>query len=55
MFSAPRAKGVALHGTGCTYSAAITAWLARGQSLEVAVRLAKDHITRTIFETRSKP
>ena len=26
--------GSGLHGTGCTYSAAITAWLARGCSLE---------------------
>jgi hydroxymethylpyrimidine/phosphomethylpyrimidine kinase len=53
MFSAPRACGAALHGTGCAYSAAITAWLARGRSLQAAVRLAKDHITRAIFATRS--
>jgi hydroxymethylpyrimidine/phosphomethylpyrimidine kinase len=49
MFSAPRAKVKGLHGTGCTYSAAITAFLARGCSLNEAVQLAKDHITRTIF------
>jgi hydroxymethylpyrimidine/phosphomethylpyrimidine kinase len=49
MLSAPRAPVKGLHGTGCTYSAAITAWLARGRSLEQAVKLAKDHITRTIF------
>jgi len=49
MLSVPRAKVEGLHGTGCTYSAAITAWLARGQSLEQAVRLAKDYITQTIF------
>jgi hydroxymethylpyrimidine/phosphomethylpyrimidine kinase len=53
MFSAPRALGAALHGTGCVYSAAITAWLARGRSLQVAVRLAKAHITRAIFASRS--
>lgn len=53
MFSAPRARGVTLHGTGCVYSAAITAWLARGRSLQAAVRLAKDHITQAIFEARS--
>jgi hydroxymethylpyrimidine/phosphomethylpyrimidine kinase len=49
MFSAPRAKVTGLHGTGCTYSAAIAAWLARGRSLPQAVRLAKEHITRMIF------
>jgi len=49
MLSAPRAKVKGLHGTGCTYSAAITAWLAHGRSLEQAVKLAKDYITRTIF------
>jgi hydroxymethylpyrimidine/phosphomethylpyrimidine kinase len=49
MLSAPRAHKKGLHGTGCTYSAAITAWLARGRSLEQAVKLAKDHITRMIF------
>jgi hydroxymethylpyrimidine/phosphomethylpyrimidine kinase len=54
LFSAPRARGPALHGTGCVYSAAITAWLARGRSLQAAVRLAKDHITWAIFATRFK-
>jgi len=33
-FSAPFARGVATHGTGCTYSAGITAGLAAGLSLE---------------------
>src|SRR5581483_2272499 len=32
MLSAPRAHGVRLHGTGCAYSAAIVAGLARGES-----------------------
>jgi hydroxymethylpyrimidine/phosphomethylpyrimidine kinase len=49
MFSAPRAKATGLHGTGCTYSAAITAWLARGRSLQQAIRLAKIHITSEIL------
>ena len=49
MFSAPRAKVKGLHGTGCTYSAAITAFLARGHSLQEAVELGKDYITRKIF------
>jgi hydroxymethylpyrimidine/phosphomethylpyrimidine kinase len=49
MLSAPRANVKGLHGTGCTYSAAITAWLAHGRSLEQAVKLAKGYITRTIL------
>jgi hydroxymethylpyrimidine/phosphomethylpyrimidine kinase len=52
MFSAPRVKVKGLHGTGCTYSAAIAAWLARGRSLEQSVKLAKDHITGTIFASK---
>ena len=47
-FTSPRVRGVSTHGTGCTYSAAITAGLARGLSLEDAVAKAKDHIHRAI-------
>jgi len=36
------------HGTGCTYSAAITAELAKGTGLVEAVRRGKDFITRAI-------
>ncbi len=36
------------HGTGCTFSAAITAMLARGERLEQAVRLGKQYITWAI-------
>jgi len=36
------------HGTGCTYSAAITAELAKGSTLETAVRRAKSFITEAI-------
>ena len=36
------------HGTGCTYSAAITAGLAKGQELGEAVRMAKRFITAAI-------
>jgi len=36
------------HTTGCTYSAAITALLARGETLVDAVRQAKDFISRAI-------
>jgi hydroxymethylpyrimidine/phosphomethylpyrimidine kinase len=49
-FSAPFARGIATHGTGCTYSAAITASLASGLSLEEAVRRAKKFVTATIAQ-----
>ena len=49
-FSAPFVRGVATHGTGCTYSAAITAALASGLSLDVAVRRAKKFVTASIAQ-----
>ncbi len=36
------------HGTGCTYSAVITAELAKGKNLLPAVRIAKKFMTRAI-------
>lgn len=36
------------HGTGCTLSSAIAAFLARGESVEGAVRQAKEYITGAI-------
>jgi hydroxymethylpyrimidine/phosphomethylpyrimidine kinase len=47
-FSAPKAFGVATHGTGCTYSAAITAGLASGLPIEEAIRQAKKFVTESI-------
>ena len=47
-FSAPFVRDVATHGTGCTYSAAITAGLACGLSLEQAVEQGKRFVTRSI-------
>jgi len=47
-FSAPFVRGIATHGTGCTYSAAITAGLARGLSLEEAITQAKKFVTGAI-------
>ena len=49
-FSAPFSRGVATHGTGCTYSAAITAGLATDLPLEEAVRRAKEFVSATIAE-----
>lgn len=36
------------HGTGCTFSSAITAFLAKGYNLNQAVTKAKDYMIRTI-------
>ena len=47
-FSAPKVFGVATHGTGCTYSAAITAGLASGLALEGAISKAKRFMTESI-------
>ena len=49
-FSAPKTFGVATHGTGCTYSAAITAGIASGLSLEEAVTRAKKFVTESIAQ-----
>jgi hydroxymethylpyrimidine/phosphomethylpyrimidine kinase len=51
-FSAPRIDTRHTHGTGCTYSAAITASLALGDDLPTAVGRAKRYITEAI---RSNP
>lgn len=48
LLQAPRIRTRHTHGTGCTYSAAITAELARGQSLFAAVARAKKFITQAI-------
>jgi hydroxymethylpyrimidine/phosphomethylpyrimidine kinase len=47
-FEAERIETRHTHGTGCTYSAAITAELAKGTGLIDAIRLAKAFITEAI-------
>jgi hydroxymethylpyrimidine/phosphomethylpyrimidine kinase len=47
-FSAPRIHTRHTHGTGCAYSAAITAYLARGCDLYTAIGNAKSFITEAI-------
>jgi hydroxymethylpyrimidine/phosphomethylpyrimidine kinase len=44
----PRIAGGGAHGTGCAFSAAIAAYLARGTSLEDAVRGAKRFVTAAL-------
>jgi len=48
VFSGARVESVHTHGTGCTYSAAITACLALGHELKQAVAIAKQFIQRAI-------
>lgn len=52
-FSAPFVRSVETHGTGCTYSAAIAAGLAKGLPLPKAVGEAKKFITRAIKGARA--
>jgi len=48
LFTAPRIQTRHTHGTGCTYSAAVTACLAKGMPLIAAVGQAKKFITQAI-------
>jgi hydroxymethylpyrimidine/phosphomethylpyrimidine kinase len=54
MVSAPRVRGVAPHGAGCAYSAAITAWLARGKAPWKAVELARTYIAGILAALRRR-
>jgi hydroxymethylpyrimidine/phosphomethylpyrimidine kinase len=47
-FAAPRLEARALHGTGCTLSAAVAARLAGGDDLEAAVGGAIEYVRRAI-------
>ncbi len=54
-FIVPRIPNVDPHGTGCTYSAAMTCGLAQGLKLKESIREAKRYITGAIenhFESR---
>jgi hydroxymethylpyrimidine kinase/phosphomethylpyrimidine kinase len=47
-YRAPRIDTRNTHGTGCTFASAIAAYLALGQTLPEAVRLAKEYVTGAI-------
>jgi len=47
-FSCLKVKTKNTHGTGCTLSAAITAYLAKGEKIDAAVGKAKQYITGAI-------
>ncbi|MCF3944606.1 bifunctional hydroxymethylpyrimidine kinase/phosphomethylpyrimidine kinase [Oceanobacillus alkalisoli] len=48
LFEAPRIDTVNTSGAGCSYSAAITAYLAKGETVETAVEHAKKFVTTAI-------
>ena len=50
-FKKPFLKNRNTHGTGCTYSAAIAAFLAKGKTLPEAVGKAKEYIHRTLEDS----
>ena len=47
-FNADRIDTKNTHGTGCTFSSAVAAQLAKGKSIQDAVRLAKAYVTMAI-------
>ncbi|HLX70745.1 MAG TPA: bifunctional hydroxymethylpyrimidine kinase/phosphomethylpyrimidine kinase [Verrucomicrobiae bacterium] len=51
LLSAPFIRGVRTHGTGCTYSAAIAAFLSKGEKLPQAVVRAKEYISQAIWQS----
>lgn len=48
--ASPRIHSKKTHGTGCTFSAALTACLAKGVPLQQAVHTAKEYVTAAIRE-----
>ncbi|HZR21098.1 MAG TPA: bifunctional hydroxymethylpyrimidine kinase/phosphomethylpyrimidine kinase [Verrucomicrobiae bacterium] len=52
LLSASFVRGIKTHGTGCTYSAAITGYLAKGFSLKTSVAKAKEFVTQAIAHCR---
>jgi hydroxymethylpyrimidine/phosphomethylpyrimidine kinase len=51
LLRAPFVKGIRTHGTGCVYSAAICAGLAKGKSIPQSVKIGKQFVTRTILKS----
>ncbi len=49
VFESPSIQTTNLHGTGCTYSSAIAANLALGESLEEAIAISKEYVYKAIL------
>ena len=52
-FDTERIETKNTHGTGCTFSSAVAAWLAKGKDIREAVSLAKDYVTAAIKHSLS--
>jgi hydroxymethylpyrimidine/phosphomethylpyrimidine kinase len=48
-FTSPKVETKNVHGTGCTFSAAIAAYLAKGNTLDESIRKAKNYISSAIL------
>jgi hydroxymethylpyrimidine kinase/phosphomethylpyrimidine kinase len=53
LLSAPFVRGIRTHGTGCTYSAAITAYLAKGFPLSESIAKAKQFVANAIAKSHA--
>ncbi len=51
LFRGKRVDSINTHGTGCTFSAAITANLVKGKSLKESIHISKDYLYRAIQES----
>jgi hydroxymethylpyrimidine/phosphomethylpyrimidine kinase len=51
-FASPKIETKNTHGTGCTFSAAIAAYLAQGNTLDESIRKAKTYISSAILRGR---
>ncbi|MEI6516548.1 MAG: bifunctional hydroxymethylpyrimidine kinase/phosphomethylpyrimidine kinase [bacterium] len=49
LYTAPRVRIRSTHGTGCTFSAALTASLAKGEDLHEATAIAKSFVTESLL------
>lgn len=52
-FAEPRVETENTHGTGCTLSAALAVFLARGYTVEDAVGAAKAYLTKALYHGRT--
>ena len=52
-FKSKKIKSNKTHGSGCSFSTALTIYLANGETIEESIRLAKKYIKKTILNSPS--
>ena len=52
-FKLKKVKSNKTHGSGCSFSTALTIYLANGETIEESIRLAKQYIKKTILNSPS--